>query len=214
MDKKTYEFSLGEEILNAITHGIGALLAIAALVVGIVLASIKGTAWHVVSFAIYGTSFFIMYINSTMYHALTHKKAKKVFEIFDHGSIYIFIAGTYTPYSLTVLRDSKGWIIFYTVWIIAIIGIIFKVFFVKRFVILSTLIYIIMGWIIVIDFAHLKANLHPHGLYLLVAGGIFYTIGTIFYVIKKIRYFHGVWHFFVLFGSITHFFSVLYLLKK
>lgn len=210
--KRREGFTGKEEILNSILHGIGALLAIAALVISVVFAALKGTVWHVVSFSIYGATFFIMYMNSTLYHALTNKKAKKVFEIFDHGSIYIFIAGTYTPFTLTILRESKGWIIFYTVWIVAVIGVILKIFFVKKFVILSTLIYIIMGWLIVIDFEYLKLNFNRNGLYFLVAGGLLYTIGTVFYVITKYKYFHGIWHFFVLCGSVTHFFSILYLI--
>ncbi len=205
-------FTLGEEIANSVTHGIGALLGIAALCILIVMAAIKGNVWHVVSFSIYGSTFIIMYMNSTIYHALTNKKAKHVFEILDHASIYIFIAGTYTPFALTILRESKGWFIFYLVWIITVIGVILKVFFVKRFEIMSTLIYIIMGWLVVIDYKYLTQNFNKNGLHLLVVGGVLYTIGTIFYTCKKPKYVHTIWHMFVLAGSICHFFSILYLL--
>jgi len=211
--KNEREFTLKEEILNAISHGVGALLGIAALCILVIFASLKGNAWHIVSFSIYGATFIILYLNSTLYHALTNKKAKYVFEILDHSSIYVFIAGTYTPFALTVLRNSKGWLIFGLVWGIAVIGIIFKSFFVKKYSIISTLIYILMGWIIVMDFDFLKANFNKNGLKLLVIGGILYTVGTIFYGMTKYKYFHGIWHFFVIFGSITHFFSVLYLLS-
>ncbi len=210
--KNSKVFTLGEEIANAVTHGIGALMGIVALCLLIVFASLKGNIWHIISFTIYGVSFLILYMNSTLYHAITNKKAKHVFEILDHSSIYVFIAGTYTPFALTILRESKGWYIFVSVWSITVIGVVLKVFFVKRFEILSTLIYILMGWMIVIDYKFLGENFNKIGLRLLVVGGVLYTVGTIFYTWKRPKYFHAVWHIFVILGSISHFFSVLYLL--
>ncbi len=210
------EYTLGEEIVNSITHGIGALLSIAALVLMIVFAAINGTAWHVVSVSIYGSTLFILYLMSTLYHAITNKKAKKVFKIIDHSSVYLLIAGTYTPYSLVVLRQDsyKGWVVFGVIWAMAILGITLYAVFKNRIKILNVISYVVMGWVIVFAFPDLLRIMTENnaigGIYWLFAGGIFYTVGVIFYAIKKVRYFHSIWHIFVLLGSICHFFSVLF----
>lgn len=208
----THVFTKGEEIANSITHGIGALLSLAALILLIVFSSIYGTTWHIVSFTIYGVTMLLLYTSSTFAHALPHGTGKNVFEILDHSSIYFFIAGSYTPFLFIVLNDTLGWTLFGIVWGLAIAGTIFKCFFVKRFLMVSTLLYVLMGWLIVFAWQPLKVALHPNGLILLVIGGLAYTIGAIFYVWRGFKFHHAVWHLFVLIGSTTHFFSVLYLL--
>ncbi|RRJ65316.1 hemolysin III family protein [Paenibacillus oralis] len=205
----THTFDRREEIANAVTHGIGALLSVAALVLLIVFSSIKGTAWHVVSFTIYGASMLLLYLCSTLVHSFKAGKAKDVFEFLDHSSIYIFIAGTYTPFLLVALRGPLGWSLFGTVWGIALLGVVFKAFFVKRFLFLSTVFYVIMGWLIVIAWGPLTAAVASQGIVLLVTGGVLYTLGTVFYVWRGFPYHHAIWHLFVLGGSVTHFFAIL-----
>ena len=202
-------YSKGEEIANAITHGLGVLLSIAALVLLIVFSSIHGTAWHIVSFTIFGTTMLLMYLFSTLLHSLPHGKAKNVFEVFDHSAIYFFIAGTYTPFCFVVLDGWMRWTLFGLVWAIAIGGTIFKVFFVKKYMMVSTLLYILMGWLIVLAWKPLVHFLEPNGMILLVTGGILYTVGAIFYVWRGFKFHHAIWHLFVLAGSVMHFFCVL-----
>lgn len=208
------DFSKGEEITNAILHGIGAGLAIAALVVLVVFASIRGNVWHIVSFSVYGATLVILYMSSTLYHSFRQGKAKDVFEIFDHSSIYLLIAGSYTPLALVALRGPLGWTIFGIVWGISVVGIVFKAFWVKKFVILSTVLYLTMGWLIIIAIKPLMSFMTNAGIVFLVLGGVLYSLGTIFYVWRKIKYHHAIWHLFVLGGSICHFFTILLLLQK
>ncbi|WP_438431663.1 PAQR family membrane homeostasis protein TrhA [Gorillibacterium sp. sgz500922] len=208
----THVYTRREEVANSITHGIGAGLSVAALVLLVVFAALRGTAWHVVSFAIFGATMLLLYTSSTLVHAFREGKAKDLFEIFDHSSIYLFIAGTYTPLMLTVVRGTLGWTLFGVVWGIALAGVVFKMFFVKRFLFTSTLIYILMGWVIVVAWKPLVANMPHTGVVLLVIGGILYTVGTVFYVWRSFPYHHAVWHLFVLGGSVLHFFSILYAL--
>ncbi|MCP5455195.1 MAG: hemolysin III family protein [Thermotogae bacterium] len=203
-------FTTGEEVANSIIHGFGMLFSLAALVLMIIFSALEGTAWHVVSTSIFGVTLLLLYTSSTLYHALTNRKAKNLFEIFDHSSIYLLIAGTYTPFTLVTLRGPLGWTIFGIVWGMAVLGILFKIFFVKRFVFLSTLIYIIMGWMIIIGINPLMQNIDPNGIFWLVTGGILYTLGTVFYIWRKFRYHHAVWHLFVLAGSFCHFWCVLF----
>lgn len=205
----TYTYPRREEIANAVTHGIGAALSVAALVLLIVFSSLKGTAWHVVSFTIYGSTMLLLYLSSTLVHGLRDGKAKDFFEFMDHSSIYLFIAGTYTPFLLVAIRGTLGWSLFGIVWGIALFGVIFKAFFVKKFLFLSTLFYIAMGWLIVIAWNPLTAVVAPQGLNLLAIGGVLYTLGTIFYVWRGFPYHHAIWHLFVLAGSILHFFAIL-----
>lgn len=206
---KTHIFTKGEEIANAITHGIGAVLSIAALVVLIVSSSLYGTPWHIVSFTIFGVSMVVLYLSSTMVHALPQGKAKDLFEVFDHSSIYLFIAGTYTPFTLIVIQGSLGWTMFGVVWALAVGGTVFKVFFVKKYLFTSTILYIAMGWMVTIGWNQIVENLPRNGVILLVIGGICYTFGAIFYVWRGFTYHHAVWHLFVLAGTATHFFCVL-----
>lgn len=206
---QTYTYSKKEEVANAITHGIGSLLSVAALVLLVVFAVMKGSAWHVVSFAIYGATMLMLYVASTLVHSFPEGKAKDVFEILDHSFIYIFIAGTYTPILLNVIQGALGWTLFGIVWGVALVGVVFKSFFAKRFLFTSTLIYIAMGWIIVFAWGPLIHNLPQGGLTLLIVGGLLYTVGTVFYVWRSFPYHHAVWHLFVLGGSVFHFFAIL-----
>ncbi|GKU76259.1 hemolysin III family protein [Paenibacillus sp. L3-i20] len=205
----THTFSKGEEIANAITHGIGALLSVAALVLLIVFASIKGTALHVVSFTIYGSAMLLLYSASTLVHSFPKGKAKRVFESLDHSFIYVFIAGTYTPILFHIVQGALGWVLFGIVWGVAVVGVIFKSIFPSKYLFTSTILYIAMGWIIVFAWKPLTAHLAPGGLTLLVTGGILYTVGTIFYMWRSFPYHHAVWHLFVLGGSIVHFFVII-----
>jgi hemolysin III len=205
-------FTNGEEITNAILHGVGLGLAIAALVILIVFANIYGDVWHIVSFTIYGSTLVILYLSSTLYHSFPQGKVKDIFEIFDHSAIYLLIAGTYTPLTLIALKGTLGWIIISIVWAICIVGIVFKVLWVKKFVIFSTLLYIVMGWLIVLEIKPLIEVMSKLGIVLLLSGGLLYTLGTIFYVWRKVKYHHAVWHLFVLGGSVCHFFTILLLL--
>jgi len=205
-----HTFSRQEEVANSITHGIGVLLSISALVILIVYSSLYGTPWHVVSFTIFGITMFILYLSSTLLHSLPEGKAKDVFEIFDHSSIYFFIAGTYTPFLVIVIKGGLGWSLFGIVWFLAIAGTVFKCFFVKKYLFTSTILYVVMGWLIVFAWKPLTDTLSHEGMNYLVIGGALYTLGAIFYVWRAFKYHHAVWHLFVLAGSISHFFCVLY----
>ncbi|MCM3761913.1 hemolysin III family protein [Alkalihalobacillus oceani] len=206
----THTFSKEEELANAITHGIGVLLSIAALVLLIVFSSVHGTALHIISFTIYGVTMLMLYFSSTMLHSLPAGKLKNIFEIFDHASIYLFIAGSYTPLLFIVVQGTLGWTLFGIVWGLATAGIVFKIFFVKRFLFLSTLFYIGMGWLAIFAINPLIENMPFAGVVLLVTGGLCYTFGTIFYVWRGFRFHHAVWHTFVLAGSVLHFFMILF----
>ncbi|MCD2259386.1 hemolysin III family protein [Psychroserpens luteolus] len=198
-----------EERLNAWSHGIGAALGIAGLVLLIVF--LKGeTPYGLFSVIIYGISIIVLFLASTFYHAVKGDKRKHYFRIVDHISIYLLIAGTYTPVLLIMLSDSLGWVLFWVVWGIAAFGVILKLFFTGRFETFSTLLYLVMGWLIVFDFSTLADRLDTNGLYLLFAGGLLYTVGIVFYAIDKIPYNHVIWHLFVLGGAICHFFMVYF----
>jgi len=186
------------------------LLSITGLSVLVAFASLNGTTMVIVSSAIFGASLIFGYSFSTLYHAVTNEKAKQIFRKFDHASIYFLIAGTYTPIALVVLKGSWGWSIFAIIWIVAIFGIVVEFIAPTRFKKLSLLLYILMGWLIVIATKQLIANMEIGGLWLLLAGGLSYTVGVIFYVVKKIPYNHAIWHLFVLGGSICHYFMVLF----
>jgi hemolysin III len=196
-----------EEQLNAWTHGFGALMGIAALVLLIVKAD-SLTPWSLFSVIVYGLSIVILFLASTFYHAVEGEKRKHYFRIVDHVSIYLLIAGTYTPVLLILLPESLGWPLFWTVWGIAAFGVVLKLFFTGRFEVFSTLLYLVMGWLIVFDFSNVSDALGPNGILWLFAGGLFYTIGIIFYAIQKIPYNHVIWHLFVLGGAICHFFMI------
>ncbi|MFD2043940.1 hemolysin III family protein [Ornithinibacillus salinisoli] len=207
---KVYTFSKQEEIVHAVIHGIGAIFSIVAVVLLIIYASPDGDLWQIVSVTIFGSTMLLMYLSSTIVHSLPEGKWKGLFLIFDHACIYLFIAGTYTPFLLVHLRGKHGWILLCTVWGIALIGIVFKIFFAKKFIVLSTIGYILMGWLIIIAWNPLTNMIHETGITLLVLGGVCYTIGTIFYLWRAFRFHHAVWHLFVLAGSSFHFFSIFY----
>lgn len=203
---------LREEIANSITHGIGALLSIAGLVLLVVQAARHGNAWHVVSYTIFGSTMILLYLASTLYHSIQHPKAKAFLNIIDHSAIFLLIAGTYTPFVLVSLRGGWGWTLFGIIWGLAIVGIVFKCVSFSRFKVLTVLPYIIMGWLVVIAMPQVIRQLNQTALIFLIIGGLSYTMGTIFYAWRKLPFGHAVWHLFVLGGTITHFFSVLNIL--
>lgn len=207
-------YSIGEEIFNSVTHGIGAGLAVAATVLLIVRAVLyapaDGRGFYVTSFAIFGASLVVLYLMSTLYHALTPYGAKKVFAIFDHSSIYLLIAGTYTPFCLTALRGTVGWVLFGVIWGLAVTGMTFYAIFGSRMRLLSAITYILMGWLVVFAIKPMVQALNPLSLKLVIAGGVAYTAGCAFYAMKKIKWMHCVWHIFVIFGSVLHFFAVYF----
>lgn len=196
-----------EEQLNTLSHGVGALLGIAGLV--ILLVKQDGAAWSLFSVLVYGISIIILFSASALYHAAKSEARKHYFRIIDHVSIYLLIAGTYTPPLLLLLADSKGWPLFWIVWGIAAFGVILKLFFTGRFEIFSTLLYLVMGWLIVLDFDALVNTMETGGLILLIAGGLAYTVGIVFYAIRKIPFNHVIWHLFVLAGAICHYLMIL-----
>ena len=202
-------YSLAEEIANAITHGVGAAFSVAALVVLVGIAALWGTAWHLASAIVYGLTMFLLYLASTLYHAIQHPRARHVFKVIDHAGIYLLIAGTYTPFTLVTIRDDGGWWLFAVVWSLAAIGIALEAFWVYRPKWLSALVYLGMGWLALAAIRPLVANLEPGGLALLVAGGLAYTVGTVFYVLKRVRFMHAVWHLWVLAGTALHFLAVM-----
>lgn len=193
-----------EEVLNSWSHGLGVLLGLVGLV-ALILDVDSTKPWYLLSVVIYGLSIIVLFLASTLYHAVSKDHLKKKFRIVDHISIYLLIAGTYTPVLLIMLSDSLGWPLFYAVWGIALFGVILKLFFTGKFEIFSTLLYLVMGWLIVFDFSTLSEVMHPNGILWLFAGGLFYTVGIVFYAIRKIPYNHVIWHFFVLGGAICHF---------
>jgi hemolysin III len=185
-----YDQSVGEEIANSISHGIGALLGVAGLVLLIVVAARNGSAWHIASFSIYGAAIVVLFTISCLYHALTNIKAKEVFHILDHSAIYLLIAATYTPFTLVTFRNSWGWWLFGLIGVSAVGGTVFKIFFVKKFVYLSTACYLLMGWMCLFAIKPLGERLPREGFALLAIGGILYTMAAGFYILKKIRFSH------------------------
>ncbi len=197
-----------EELVNAVLHGIGLGMAIAATGVLVVMANLYGGAGHIISYSIYGSTLIILYLASTLYHSFPRGKVKDIFRIIDHSAIYLLIAGTYTPISLVALQGIWSQIIFITVWIIAITGIGINIFWFERVKKLSVVLYLVMGWLSILVIRDLVSNLPRTGLIFLLIGGLLYTVGTIFYAKKSLKYNHAIWHIFVLGGSIFHFFTV------
>ena len=199
-----------DERLNTLTHLVGAALALAGLIVLVVLASLKGDPWKIVSFSIYGVTLVALYFFSTVYHGI-RGKAKAIFQKLDHSAIYLLIAGTYTPFTLVTLRGLWGWFIFGIVWGLAIAGIAQEIFWKTKNRILSVVIYLLMGWLVVIFIRPLVRALPAAGLAWMIAGGLFYTLGVVFYALdKKIPHGHGVFHFFVLAGSSCHYITIFF----
>jgi hemolysin III len=204
------QYSLGEEIANAVTHGLGIAASLVALVALVAFAAMYGNVWHVVSVAVYGVTLLLLYTASTLYHSLSSTRACHVFKVIDHAAIYLLIAGTYTPFTLVTLRGPWGWSLFGVVWGLALVGIALEAFWVYRPKWVSGVVFLGMGWMVVVAIKPLLAALPPHGMQLLVAGGLAYTLGVIFYVLKRIPYTHAVWHLWVLAGSALHFLAVFF----
>jgi hemolysin III len=205
----TFRYSRGEEIANSITHGIGIILAIGGLAVLIAFASLYGNAWHITSCAIFGAALIILYSASTLYHAIQHPKAKSILRIFDHSAILILIAGTYTPFSLVNLRGPWGWSLFGVIWGLAMLGIVIETSRLRRFRAALITLYVIMGWAVIAAVQPMLTSVGSGGLWLLLAGGLAYTGGIVFYVWRGLPYNHAIWHIFVLAGSTLHFFAIL-----
>jgi hemolysin III len=202
--------SKGEELANALSHGVGIGLSIAAVVLLAVFASINGTARHIVSFSIYGATLVLLYTASTLYHSFRNPRIRRVLRVCDHAAIYLLIAGTYTPFTLVVFEGAFGWVLFGIIWGLAATGVVLKLAFVGRFHKVAVGLYIAMGWLVVIGMKPLIHGLAPGGLALLVIGGVLYTGGTVFYACKRIPWNHAIWHLFVLGGSVCQFFAVLF----
>lgn len=199
-----------EEGINVSSHALGLLLSIAALVALLELAIGTGNAWQIVSYSIFGGSLIITYLSSTLYHSTKNPVSRSRLRILDHASIYILIAGSYTPFTLVTLQGTPGWIIFGISWGMAVMGITLKLFFTGRYPLLSTLTYVFMGWIILFAIAPLVEKLHPIGLRWLVAGGVAYSLGAVMYGIKRIPFGHAIFHVFTLLGSVCHFMAVYF----
>ena len=204
----TNAYSRGEEIANSVTHGLGLILSVAGLCVLVTVAGLRGDAWTVTGCAVFGASLVLLYGASTCYHALPAPRWKPILRVFDHAAIFLLIAGSYTPFLLVSLRGPWGWSLFGVVWAIAVAGIVLKVFYTGRFRLLSTILYLLMGWIVLIAIKPLVEALPRSSLILLFAGGAAYSAGTLFYMWKRLPYHHAVWHLFVLGGSVCHFFAV------
>lgn len=206
--------SLADIVANAITHGVGALLAIAGSV-WLIVASTRGSAWQIVSCSIFAGTLVLVYLFSTLYHALVRTRARHVFQILDHSAIYLLIAGTYTPFTLVSLRGRTGWIVFGVEWGLAAAGIVSKSVAFERLTrgwmaALSASVYLLQGWLIVVVAGTLARAIGAHGMAWLFFGGLAYTLGIVFFALDRIPYFHAAWHIFVLAGSIAHFFAILF----
>ncbi|MSU25256.1 MAG: hemolysin III family protein [Opitutus sp.] len=202
-------YTPGEERANALTHGLGAALSVAGLVVLVTLASRSGDAWRVTATAIFGATLVLLYTASTLYHSFRDERLKKILRKFDHAGIFLLIAGTYTPFLLVNLRGPWGWSLFGIIWTLAVAGVALKFWFTGRFRVASTLLYIGMGWLVVVALRPMLRAVPATALWLLLVGGLFYTVGTVFYLWKRLPYHHAVWHLFVLGGSACHFFAVI-----
>ncbi len=203
------ERSPSEEIANAITHGIGVFLSIGGGASLVTLAAIHAGAREIISTVVFATTLVVMYAASTLYHAIPHARAKRRLKVFDHCAIFLLIAGTYTPFTIAALKGTLGWSLFGIVWALAVLGIVFKLFFTGRMRLLSTLTYVLMGWIAIVAVVPISRALQPAALYWLIGGGIAYTAGTLFYHNRRIPYSHAIWHLFVLAGSTCHFIAIL-----
>jgi hemolysin III len=207
MDNSSYT-NLREEIAHSVTHGIGAALAIAGIGLLIAHASTCGSTRHIVSCSIFGASLILLYFASTLYHGIRHPKAKKILRIIDHSAIYLLIAGTYTPFTLVNLQGAWGWSLFGVIWGFAFLGIALRLSPLRRFSSIRLILYIMMGWTAIVAIKPLASSVPPSALALIVAGGLTYTAGIIFYLWRRLPYHHAIWHLFVLSGSILHYFAV------
>lgn len=202
--------TVGEEIANSISHGVGLTLAIIATPILIIAASRNGTTLNIVGVAVFAASMIMLYFSSTLYHALRHERAKSFFRLLDHGAIFLLIAGTYTPFTLGVMRGPWGWTLFGLIWGLAVFGLTMKAVFGTRYSGLSVVLYLTMGWLVVIAAPEVIQRVPLSGLAWIIAGGIAYTGGVGFYAAHRVRYAHFAWHLFVLTGTVCHFFAVLW----
>lgn len=198
-----------EELANSLTHGAGLILSVVGFAILLSLAVTRGSAWRIVSCAIYGSTLLCLYAASTCYHSIRARRLTRILKICDHSAIYLLIAGTYTPFLLVNLRGSWGWSLFAVIWGLAMAGILFKVWFVEHFSILSTAVYVVMGWLALVAVKPMLLRIPHSGLLWLLAGGVLYTVGVVFYAWKKVPYNHAIWHGFVLAGSTCHYVAVL-----
>ncbi|MCO8194058.1 hemolysin III family protein [Anaerofustis sp. NSJ-163] len=203
-------YTLGEEIFNSVSHGVGVFFAVAGCAVLIVLSAIYANMWAVIGSIIYGISMFSLYLASTLYHSFQNYRIKEIFRVFDHCTIFLLIAGTYTPFTLYTLRDSIGLPLFAIIWLSAIVGIVLNAINLKKFEKISLVLYLIMGWAVVFAIKPLVAAVSLLTLVLLILGGLMYTVGVIFYCLTKYKYMHSIWHLFVLAGTILHYFAILF----
>ena len=203
-------YSFAEELANSISHGVGILLGIVGLAVLVGFASVYGGAKQIVGVSVFGLSMILLYTASTLYHSVTNAKVKEILRTLDHSAIYLLIAGTYTPFCLVNLEGAWGWGIFAAIWTLAITGIVSRVWLGRKSNKISVAIYLLMGWFIVIAFKPLLANISSLALAFLIAGGVSYTAGVLFYVWHRLRFHHAIWHLFVLGGTVLHFFAVLF----
>ncbi len=202
-------YRLGDILANSITHGVGLALAFAGAAY-LIVASTRGSTWVIVSCSVFAATLILVYLCSTLYHSLVRTRARHVFHVLDHSSIYLLIAGTYTPFTLVSLRGPVGWVLFAVVWTLAIAGVIFKSFAVGRFAVASALVYLFQGWFVIFAARPLLHAVNLHGILWLAIGGLFYTFGIVFFALDRIPYFHAAWHLFVLAGSVAHYFAILY----
>ena len=203
------EQKLGDLLANSITHGFGVLLALTGAV-WLLVAAARGTPRLIIACAVYAATLILVYLCSTLYHSLVRTRARHAFRVLDHSTIYLLIAGTYTPFTLVSLRGPWGWTLFGIVWGLAIAGVIFKSFAVERFAVASAIAYVLIGWIAIVAILPLARAITWHGILWIAAGGVFYTVGVLFFALDRLRYFHALWHVFVLAGSASHYFAVLF----
>ncbi|MBM9616927.1 hemolysin III family protein [Desulfobulbus rhabdoformis] len=199
-----------EERANSWTHGFGTALAVAGLVILVVFSCLYGTVWHVVSCSVFGASLILLYLASTLYHAVPHKNAKEILRIIDHAAILILIAGTYTPISLVSLRGPWGWSLFGAIWGLALLGIVIETTWLRRYRAAMIGLYVTMGWAVVVAVKPMLRNIEQGGLWLLLSGGLAYTGGIVFYLWRRLPFNHAIWHLFVLAGSILHYCAILF----
>lgn len=207
--KEESHYTIAEEVANAITHGIGVVFSIVALVLLVVYANLGGDTWRLVAVSIFGSSMLLLYLASTLYHALPQPALKRILRVVDHGAIYLLIAGTYTPFLLGDMRGPWGWGLFGLLWGAALVGIVYKIFFVGKFNFIATMMYLAMGWAVVIALKPAIEMIPMAALILMALGGLAYTSGVVFYLWDRLPYNHAIWHLFVLTGSVFHFAAIL-----
>lgn len=210
MQVKSIQYRETEELLNILTHGLGFILSLAALSLLVSFSVLEGTALHVVSFTIYGLSLVMLYLASTVFHMATDQARRKRLRVFDHASIFLLIAGTYTPITMVTLQGPWGWSLFGTIWGLAILGILLKIFFTGRFMVISTILYVVMGWMILAAIYPLYLVFPMVGLVLLVLGGLSYTLGAVVFLLQRIPYHHVIFHVLVMIGSALHFAAIFW----